>query len=214
MNSCAKPKTFRNERGGRCRPSKKSFTSLSEIVRDYIANCRRDEDAELEYFSSPPKLRAAIRIAALAINEDGKRHPHQRRIPGDTLEHFRRALTRKRKALRSSKTFSELMQISEKVAEGFWKNSKLTVYDTTLRIGAYLGIQPDRIYLHAGARKGAMALGFKGSLLFLKRSQLPKEFRKLKPYELEHCLCIYKNHLKRSKLKGGGQRRSRFRNQF
>jgi hypothetical protein len=205
MNSCAKPKTFRNERVGRCRPSKKSFTSLSEIVRDYIANCRRDEDAELEYFSSPPKLRAAIRIAALAINEDGKRHPHQRRIPGDTLEHFRRALTRKLKALRSSKTFPELMQISEKVADGFWKNSKLTVYDTTLRIGAHLGIKPDRVYLHTGAREGANALGFKGSLPFLMRRELPKEFRKLKPYEIEHCLCIYKKQLKPLRIRGARQ---------
>jgi hypothetical protein len=188
-----------------CRPSRKRFTSLEEVVREYIAVWRDDEDSELEYFSSPPNLRAAIRIAALAIIDGGKRHPHQRRIPGETLEHFRRVLSRNRKALRACKTFPELMQVSERIAKGFWKNSKLTVYDTTLRIGAHLGIRPDRVYLHAGARKGAMALGFQGSLPFVMRQQLPKEFRKLKPYEIEHCLCIYKGQLKRLKLRGDRQ---------
>jgi len=202
MNSCTKPQTYRKKPPGKCRPGRKSFTNLREVVQDYIANCRSDEDAESEYFSSPPNLRAAIRIGALAINEDKKRHPHQRRIPGHMLEHFRRSLLRRCKALRSCKTFPELMQVSGKVAARYWNNPELTVYDTTLRIGAHLGITPDRVYLHAGARKGAKALGFKGSLPFLTRSWLPKEFRKLKPYEIEHCLCIYKNHLKRLRLRG------------
>src|SRR5277367_2349600 len=162
MNGCAKPRTYMKKLPGHCRPSRRSFTHLREIVQDYIAKRRRDEDAELEYFSSPSNLRAAIRIAALAIVEGEKRHKHQRRIPADTLEHFRRALTRNRKALRSCKTFPELMQVSASAAEKFWSTPELTVYDTTLRIGAHLGIRPDRVYLHAGARKGARALGFKG----------------------------------------------------
>jgi hypothetical protein len=190
---------------GNCRPSSKSFKNIRGIVQDYIVNWRRCEDAELEYFSSPPNLRAAIRIAALAISEDKKRHPHQRRIPGETLEHFRRALLRRRNELHSCKTFPQLMQISERAAAPLWKNSKLTVYDTTLRIGAHLGIRPDRVYLHAGATKGARALGFGGSVPSLKRSQLPKEFHRLKPYEIEHCLCIYKGHLKRLRLRGNRQ---------
>jgi hypothetical protein len=201
MNSCAKPRTHTKKLPDNCRPGRKSFKNLREVVQDYIVNWRSREDAELEYFSSPPNLRAAIRIAALAVDERGKRHNHQRRIPGETLEHFRRALSRRRKALRSCKTFPELMQISERVANEFWENSKLTVYDTTLRIGAHLGIWPDRIYLHAGARDGAKALGFGASIHFLMRNQIPKEFRKLKPYEIEHCLCIYKDDLKRLKLR-------------
>lgn len=202
MNSCAKPRTGKSKLPGNCRPGRKSFTNLGEIVRDYIHNCRRNEDAELEYFSRPPNLRAAIRIAALAISEDGKRHPHQRRIPGRMLEHFRQSLSRNRRALRSCKTFPELMQVAGKAAASYWMDPELTIYDTTLRIGAHLGIRPDRVYLHAGARKGAKALGFKGSMPFLIPSQLPKEFRKLKPYEIEHCLCIYKDQLSLLRIRG------------
>ena len=68
----------------------------------------------------------------------------------------------KSKQLRACKSFLELMQISEKVGEGFWAHPGLTVYDTALRIGAHLDIMPDRIYLHAGVKEGAKALGFSG----------------------------------------------------
>ena len=200
MNSCAKPLMQGNQPPGGCSPGRKSFRNLGEIVQHYIANRRREANEELEHFANQPNLRAAIRTAALAVDGRGKRHKHQRRIPGESLEHFRRALSRNCEALRSCQTFPELLQISEKAAEGFWKNSKLTVYDTTLRISAHLSIWPDRVYLHAGAREGAMALGFKGNLRSLTRSQLPKEFQKLKPYEIEHCLCSYKDHLKRLRL--------------
>jgi hypothetical protein len=117
-------------------------------VQDYINNCSHEAKEELSCFSGQPNLVTAIRVAAEAtVNE--KRHPHQRRIPGDTLKHFGRALSDKRKALRACKMFLDLMEVSENVAEEFWTNSKLTVYDTTLRIGAHLGIMPDRVYLHA-----------------------------------------------------------------
>jgi hypothetical protein len=165
-------------------------------VQDYIEKHRRHAKKGLEHFSNQPDLCAAIRVAALAINRKGKRHGHQRRIPGEMLEHFRQGLSRRRESLRSCKTFPGLMEITEKVAEAIWKNSGLTVYDTTHRIGAYLGVPPDRVYLHTGTREGAKALGFKGSLPFLLPSELPKVFRELKPYEIEDCLCIYKDDLK------------------
>jgi len=108
-----------------------------------------------------------------------------------------RGLTRRQEAVRACKSFPELIDISEKVAGRIWKNSEVTVYDTACRVGAYLGIEPKLVYLHAGVRKGAKALGFKGSLPFISPSKLPKEFRKLKPDEIENCLCIYRDALKR-----------------
>jgi hypothetical protein len=152
----------------------------------------------MEYFGDHTRtLPEAIRIAALAINSKGKRHSHQRRIPLSMLEDFRRGLLRKSKALRSCKSFPELMAISEKIAAGIWKHSKLTVYDITHRIGAYLDVPPDRVYLHTGTREGARALGFKGAFPFIFRRELPKPFHRLKPHEIENCLCIYAVELKR-----------------
>ncbi|MFZ0885038.1 MAG: hypothetical protein WAN14_16675 [Candidatus Acidiferrales bacterium] len=168
-------------------------------MQDYSDNCSREDKEELGYFSGQRNLRTAIHVAAQATI-DGKRHPHQRRIHGNMLKAFGHALSRKSKELHACKSFPELMNISEKVAKGFWKHSKLTVYDTTLRIGAYRGIMPDRIYLHAGVKDGAKALGFSGSPGFLMRNQLPKEFQELEPWEIEHCLCLYKKQLKRLRL--------------
>ena len=205
MYSCAKPPKNAKTRLGDCRPSAKAFQSLKEIVQDYINNCRREAKAELGYFGGQRNLPTAIRVAAEATI-DGIRHPHQRRIHGDTLKAFGHALSRKSKELRACQTFPELMQISKKVSKGFWDHSRLSVYDTTLRIGAHLGIMPDRVYLHAGVKEGAKALGFSVSLGFLVRSQLPKEFQKLKPWEIEHCLCIYKKEFKRLSSRRGQNR--------
>ena len=198
MYSCAP--TNAKTRLGNCRPSRKTFQNLKEIVQDYINNCSREAKEELGYFGGQRNLPTAIRVAAQST-VDCKRHPHQRRIHGDTLKAFGRALSHKSKALRACKSFPELMNISHKVSKGFWKHSKLTVYDTTLRIGAHLGIMPDRVYLHAGVKEGAKALGLRGSHGFLMRSQLPKEFQKLKPWEIEHCLCLYKKQLKRLRFR-------------
>ena len=200
MYSCAKPPTNTKTRLGNCRPSKKTFHSLKEIVQDYLTDCSREAKEELAYFGGQRDLPTAIRVAAQAT-VNGKRHPHQRRIPGDTLKAFGHALSRKSKQLRACKSFLELMQISEKVSKGFWDHSGLTVYDTTLRIGAHLGILPARIYLHAGVKEGAKALGFSGKPGSLMRSQLPKEFQELEPWEIEHCLCLYKKQLKRLRLR-------------
>ena len=187
-------------RGGKCwpsehRPRRKAYSSSEDIVQDYIDNHRSDARMELKHFSGQPNLRAAIRMGALAINEKGKRHAHQWRIPGAMLEDFWRGLTRRRESLRSCRTFTEIMEITERVAAGIWKSSKLTVYDTAHRIGAYLGISPDRVYLHAGTKEGAKALGFGGNVPFILRAQLPKPFRRLRPYEIEDCLCRYKHDL-------------------
>lgn len=73
----------------------------------------------------------------------------------------------------------------------------LAVYDTALRLAAFRGILPDRVHLHSGTLEGAKNLGLnlreKKSLAM---SDLPSEFRKLKAYEVENCLCIYKEHFK------------------
>jgi hypothetical protein len=198
MYSCAP--TNAKSRLSNCRPSRKTFQTLEEIVQDYVNNCSREAKEELGYFSDQPNLVTAIRVAAEATI-DGKRHPHQRRIPGKALKDFGFALSRKSKELRACKTFPQLMNISEEASGELWNRPGLTVYDTTLRIGAHLGILPDRVYLHAGVKEGAKALGLRGSRGVLMRSELPKEFQKLKPWEIEHCLCIYKKQLKRLRFR-------------
>ncbi|HQM80509.1 MAG TPA: hypothetical protein PLX02_02700 [Syntrophorhabdaceae bacterium] len=70
---------------------------------------------------------------------------------------------------------------------------ELAVYDTALRIGAFLRIEPSKVFLHAGTRTGARALGLETSAEFLEVSSVPSEFQVLKPSEIEDVLCIYKH---------------------
>jgi hypothetical protein len=196
MSGCVTPRRPSVWTSSRCRPAKAKLRSYEEIVQHYIDRCRSDAREELRHFGSQPDLPTAIRFAALAINEKGKRHDHQRRIPRQTLEHFRRDLLKRCRALRSCKTFPELMMITEKVGAGYWKRPGLTVYDTTHRIGEFIGVHPDRVYLHTGTRDGAKALGLDGKRPFLFRREFPRAFGRLKPYEIEDCLCRYKDQLK------------------
>jgi hypothetical protein len=70
----------------------------------------------------------------------------------------------------------------------------LAVYDTATRVGAFLRLQPKRVYLHAGTRQGARALGFR-KRESLSARELPKALRRLSPDEIEDCLCIYKSQV-------------------
>ena len=66
------------------------------------------------------------------------------------------------------------------------------VYDTALRIGAKLGVEPKTVYLHRGTRSGAKALGIETNRPFIEVHEFPRQLRSLRPRELEDCLCIYK----------------------
>jgi hypothetical protein len=70
------------------------------------------------------------------------------------------------------------------------------VYDTSLRIGAKLGFEPKHVYLHAGTRVGARALGLDTSASYLRASELPAPLRALRPHEIEDALCIFKRQFK------------------
>jgi hypothetical protein len=71
----------------------------------------------------------------------------------------------------------------------------LAVYDITQRIGRYLGLEPEDVYLHRGTREGARALGLCGETV--KKDQFPAAFQRLSAAEIEDCLCIFKDELKR-----------------
>jgi len=196
MTACA---TFGKRKGKSrvvCPPRKGRLQSYNAIVKDYVENWRPHVSEELRHFARQPNLECAIRVSSLAIDERGKRHPHQRRIPGLLLKHFAQGLARRENAIRRCEDFAQLIAVVESVAATIWKNARLTVYDTAHRIGIFRHIAPDFVYIHAGTREGAVALGFSPRVPFVVPADFPKEFRRLKPHELEDCLCSYKEDLK------------------
>jgi hypothetical protein len=71
----------------------------------------------------------------------------------------------------------------------------LYAYDTARRLGAKLGVEPQRVYLHAGTRKGAKALGLDYRQASLPVNDFPEPLRVLPADMLESFLCIYKDRL-------------------
>jgi hypothetical protein len=170
-------------------------TMLKAIVRTYVREIRPRAQAEIDWFAHQPSLNAAIEIAALAVNSRGKRYSHQRRLTKAALKQAFRTLLDESGAIEQARDFDELFGIVGAAVKPIPGIGELYVYDTSLRIGAKLNLFPTRVYLHAGTRDGARALGLNDGAATLKVSALPNEFRALEAHELEDVLCIFKIEL-------------------
>ncbi|WP_316168403.1 MULTISPECIES: hypothetical protein [unclassified Bradyrhizobium] len=179
--------------------------SFETIVDDYIREYRPRARGELAEFRKLRSLKDAIHHASLCHWLPSElRHPHQYRIPAAALLMAESKLQRVRNRLARAKTFEALHDEVEHQILSIRKIGPLAVYDIAHRIGAYRGLTPAIVYLHRGTREGARALGFAGKTLDPRL--LPKAFSRLKPYEIEDCLCTYKNALRGAKpaLRHGG----------
>lgn len=168
---------------------------LAKLIRHYIINRRPHMKNELAWFLNQTSLEDAIRLAALAVGEDGKRLKHQRRITRENLEKARVILASHAIDLQQCSAFDELLDTVETNLHGILGLGKLYDYDTSLRIGVKLGLAPEKIYLHAGTRLGARALGLDWKARCVEVTAMPGELKKLEPREIEDFLCIYKNKL-------------------
>jgi hypothetical protein len=168
--------------------------TFDEIVASYVRNYRDAARAEMRFFEIQGSLAGAIRHAGLSLLPGGKRHPHQRRIPQAVLKAVLHRLQDDADALRQAPDFAALHRLVEREIGSIRGIGKLTVYDVAHRVGAFLGKAPTLVYLHAGTRTGAAALGLRGKTI--DPAALPAAFACLSAAEIEDCLCIYKDHLR------------------
>ena len=171
------------------------MTLVEAAVDDYIERHRPRATRELRYFQLVRSDEEAISRAALAQLPNGKRHPHQRRIPRATLEESKRRLLENLPLLREAATFDDLLDLIDALIRPIANVGDLTVYDTALRIGARFALEPEKVYLHAGTRDGARALGFDGNRHVIEMDELPAPIQRLTAREAEDLLCIYKTKL-------------------
>lgn len=193
-------------RSGACPPHPQAGRvgrDLHAIVRQYRAVWRDHADGELDHYRGQPTLRAAIREAGMARMGNGKRHPHQYRIPKTSLMQATDALLRS--PISRCASFDELYALVDAVIGPIPGIGELTVYDTSHRIGAKLGLESRRVYLHAGTRVGARALGLHGNRKFVEIDELPTPLRALSAAQVEDCLCIYKDVLAATSANLGGE---------
>lgn len=169
--------------------------SFQAIVRHYEQRFRPLAQRELSWFRSQPNLAMAIQKAALARDAEGKRYSHQWRRREEDLEAAAARLSACARALSEAESFAALHREIEQTLRPISDLGPLYKYDTALRIGAYLGLLPEVVYLHSGTAEGARALGFNPKAKFLLVRELPMMLHQLAPHELEDVLWIYKDHL-------------------
>jgi len=168
---------------------------IESIIKAYKKLRQNNSDTCLIDCMNSKTLEQAIKLAATAKNFQGKKHDHQHRISDITLDRFAVSIMEKMDELMKVKTYSELISTIESCRiKGI---ADLTIYDTAHRIGNYLRIQPDKIYLHRGTKTGANNLLGKIESKYITKNQLPKPFQKvdLTCSEIEDILCIYKDRL-------------------
>lgn len=163
------------------------------ILRDYdrrhCCNC----DEQVAWFQTQPSLRRALEVAARAMDKRGRRYSHQFRIRRDAIAHATAALVAGQRQIARTRSFDVLLTVVTEQLRQVAGVGELYRYDTAFRIGAYLGLFPERVYLHAGTRAGARALGLDYRKGALEMSEVPAALRKRKPHEVEDILCIYKD---------------------
>lgn len=161
------------------------------VLRVYKSVYRPQRGQLLEYYQQMPSLSAAIESAAMAIGSDGHRFSHQRRLRRATLEEAKQSLLAAKKRIAGCSRFHELFTIVEERTGQVPGFGELAVYDTAVRIGGHLQLYPELVYLHAGARRGYLALGGDPKRNTVRREELPLALRELEPDELEDALCIF-----------------------
>lgn len=167
--------------------------NLNHIVEDYIKHHRKNAEKELRWFAIQKSLKETVSLAALAQGPSRKRLSHQRRIPKSVLQKGKTKLLGNLSKMQNAKSFDNLHELIETIIGSIFGIGELMIYDTALRIGAKLKLEPTSVYLHAGTRSGAKKIGIYSSKKKAEIKYIPKPLRKLKAHEIEDVLCIYKN---------------------
>jgi len=172
--------------------------SLNDLVSDFKQRRRdpqslfvRDRDNILGYCEEQPTLQQAIKVACASLRPNGKMHNHQCKVPASAKAGLAKRLIQRRLRLRRCRSFSDLLAEVEDAGSRVRGSGPVFAYDVATRVGAYLGLEPELVYLHAGCEQGARALGLPIGV-DLQQADLPKPLRRLTPDETEDFLCGYR----------------------
>ena len=192
-------------RRGGCRPpAGGAHGDLASLVKWYIENREEDAEAERKWFREQPSLFLALHYAGLATDHRSKRYSHQRRLTRKALQAMKQALVENAARIEAFGSFAELLSLTTRIADGIHGAGPLLAYDTAARIAENLGesMRPSHVYLHAGTRDGARALGLDTRGAYVPMSALPHELQALKPDQVENFLCILKRELRKVQWTG------------
>ncbi len=174
--------------------------NLIQDIREYRRIDLPRLHQEVEYYKNRLSSLVAIQQAALGHTPVGNQvmiNPHQRRPPKGSKPIAMKALTEIQEDLLNVASFEELFLMIKDVKDGVNGVGPLWAYDTALRIGWYLNLYPNQVFIHAGAKQGAKILletncvGMENLGRYVSLHEFPKELHSLAPFEVENFLCLW-----------------------
>lgn len=152
-------------------------------------------DNIVDWCAEAPDLRTAIHRAVRSRRPNGKFHHHQSK-QSPYLPAYEAVLMAHRNRLRRARDFHELyLLLRGYTVRGI---AQMAWYDIGTRIGAYLRLEPEKLYMHTGVLMGLKALNQVGYDIDLRArewieiEELPVCLRKVKPDFAEDFLCTYR----------------------
>lgn len=170
-----------------------SNKALQSIVNHYTDWRTINPDTQLDYCKTQSCFASLVEVAASAVDKDGKIHPHQYRQGYEKMRRWAQDLLSHLNVLEQAADFNSLYDTLYGLRH--YGISYLTVYDTAHRIGAHKSVMksPSHVYLHSGARKGAIQLLASKAkrVRSLPKEIFPAAFHQLEVTEIEDILCLY-----------------------
>jgi hypothetical protein len=203
-------------------PPREPLTNLRAIAEDFQWRYveRKKTDQVVKFCRKSKNYAQAVRRAVEARDKNGKHHNHQSKVDITA----RRKLGSKMCAKRFSKYAKALSKRKDEGPDWLYTRfdalydaiddikpkgiGPVTVYDVAVRVGAYLDIEPQAVYMHAGVRQGVKALGAAlcavgevkvgedlkrmASLKMIPMSYFPSVWKDMSADDVEDMLCTYR----------------------
>lgn len=167
--------------------------TLLYFVKDYLKDNSDCYQSQKEWWGDKTlNWDGALERAWISRFADGKMHPHQRRVSSKLAQGLK--VSREDAALPEHfETFEELYKWLEYVAYRVKGLGAMTTYDVAQRLGMWLDLSPNVVYLHAGTAEAAKKFGIEGKIAPL--TAFPPEIQALGCTHAENFLCIYKSEI-------------------
>ena len=171
-----------------------NIAKLERIIDNYKKRTRKSVDYHVQFCLDQKNLKDAIEAAAKAVDDYGKIHFHQRRVSKAELLAFAEKLATLENYLANAESFDAIYDTVKNLNQP--NINEITIFDTAFRIGSYLNLFPDKIYLTSGTRIGAEhLLGKLGNINTLLPTDFPSPFQRkdLSIADIEDILYVCKN---------------------
>ncbi len=200
----------------RAKPAFGSKFTLGDLVADFKHRRKdpdspimRNRDTVVDLCQQATDITDAINKACASIRPNGKMHNHQSKVPAVTKIQFADRLNRRRRSFLHCKSFSSLLIRVQRVGAATHQVGPVYSWDVAVRVGAYLGLEPEVVEVHAGTAQGAKALKLPQEDGHLIMDLLPRELLALTADEVEDFLCVYRNVLSKCSVLKKPKRRTR-----